>query len=148
MSVDVLYNAKRYNNDKRNPILSLISLLTIRLFTVVYRRLKVILIAVLVIFAIYKAYKWKTEQKDEPIIIIVTPTYKRPERLAEMTRLSQTLMHIKNIRWIVVEDGYHIVDAVERILRRSGIPYVYFHKRTEPGFPGLFYFSLSYWRIN
>ncbi|KAF7636770.1 Galactosylgalactosylxylosylprotein 3-beta-glucuronosyltransferase, partial [Meloidogyne graminicola] len=69
------------------------------------------------------------------VIIIITPTYRRLERLAEMTRLSQTLMHINNIKWIVVEDGTKKVPAVERILTRSGIDYIYITATTKPGFP-------------
>uniref|UniRef100_A0A1I8BVR9 Galactosylgalactosylxylosylprotein 3-beta-glucuronosyltransferase n=1 Tax=Meloidogyne hapla TaxID=6305 RepID=A0A1I8BVR9_MELHA len=75
------------------------------------------------------------DQSEETFIFIITPTYKRLERLAEMTRLSQTLMHVENIKWIVVEDGYKTVPAVESILKRSGIPYIYIATTTKTGFP-------------
>ncbi|VDN03190.1 unnamed protein product [Thelazia callipaeda] len=68
-------------------------------------------------------------------IIVITPTYKRPERLAEMTRISQTLSHINDLHWIVIEDANETVKAVQRILNRSGLKHVYFYTTTQPGFP-------------
>jgi hypothetical protein len=50
-------------------------------------------------------------------------------------RFSQTLMHIKNLHWIVIEDSNATIPAVERILKRSRIPYTYFYTTTAPGFP-------------
>ena len=76
----------------------------------------------------------------EPTIIIITPTYKRMERMPDMIRLSQTLMHIENVHWIVVENGNTTADVVDRLLRRSHIPYVYFSVPTAPGFSGRFEF--------
>ena len=87
------------------------------------------------LFTIYNVYEWYDRISTEPTIIVITPTHKTGMRLADMTRLSQTLMHIKNIHWIVVEDANHTVDAVERILKRSRIPYAYFNAVTEEGFP-------------
>ncbi|KAI6196796.1 Galactosylgalactosylxylosylprotein 3-beta-glucuronosyltransferase [Aphelenchoides besseyi] len=72
---------------------------------------------------------------NDTTIIIITPTHQRPERLADMTRFAQTLMHIRNIHWVVIEDSNATVPAVERILQRSRIPYVYFYTTTKPGFP-------------
>ena len=44
---------------------------------------------------------------DEKIIFIVTPTYPRPEQVAELTRLLQTLIHVKEvIHWIIAIDRY------------------------------------------
>uniref|UniRef100_A0A914PE68 Galactosylgalactosylxylosylprotein 3-beta-glucuronosyltransferase n=1 Tax=Panagrolaimus davidi TaxID=227884 RepID=A0A914PE68_9BILA len=64
-------------------------------------------------------------------LIIITPTNKRLERLPDLTRFSQTLMHIKNLHWIVIEDGIEIYDAVNRLLKRSNIPYAYFFAAKE-----------------
>lgn len=61
-------------------------------------------------------------------------------------RFSQTLMHIKNVHWVVIEDGNTTVPAVERILQRSHIPYVYFYTTTKPGFPRLL-FEFTYFTI-
>ncbi|GMT15508.1 hypothetical protein PFISCL1PPCAC_6805, partial [Pristionchus fissidentatus] len=75
------------------------------------------------------------EAEDGPTIVVITPTHKRAERFADMTRFSQTLSHIKNLHWIVVEDANETSPVVERILQRSKLPYVYFHATTEPGMP-------------
>ena len=40
-----------------------------------------------------------------PVIYFVTPTYPRREQLAELTRLSQTLVNVKNLIWIIAEDA-------------------------------------------
>ncbi len=48
----------------------------------------------------------RSSTADElPIIYVVTPTYARPVQKAELTRLSQTLLHVPALRWIVVEDA-------------------------------------------
>uniref|UniRef100_A0A914HMQ2 Galactosylgalactosylxylosylprotein 3-beta-glucuronosyltransferase n=1 Tax=Globodera rostochiensis TaxID=31243 RepID=A0A914HMQ2_GLORO len=52
----------------------------------------------------------------------------RPSRLADMTRLSQTLMHVKNVHWIVIEDGDAPVAPIKRLLIRSGIEHTYLAK--------------------
>lgn len=57
-------------------------------------------------------------------------------------RFSQTLMHIEHVHWVVIEDSNQTVPAVERILQRSNIPYVYFYTNTKPGFPSKFFFFL------
>uniref|UniRef100_A0A914ZMT6 Galactosylgalactosylxylosylprotein 3-beta-glucuronosyltransferase n=1 Tax=Parascaris univalens TaxID=6257 RepID=A0A914ZMT6_PARUN len=92
-------------------------------------------ITLLLLLAIYEVYRWGSQQLQIPTIIVITPTHKRPERLADMTRFSQTLSHIKNLHWVVIEDGNQTVEIVERILDRSGLPYVYFFTTTEAGFP-------------
>ncbi|CAG2120073.1 unnamed protein product, partial [Medioppia subpectinata] len=63
--------------------------------------------------------------KQMPIIYIITPTYSRPTQIPEMTRLAQTLMHVKNILWIVVEDSTTKSVALMELLGRSDIPYVH-----------------------
>ena len=42
---------------------------------------------------------------DVPTIYVVTPTYARPVQKAELTRLSNTLLHVPSLHWIVVEDS-------------------------------------------
>uniref|UniRef100_A0A915DLE2 Galactosylgalactosylxylosylprotein 3-beta-glucuronosyltransferase n=1 Tax=Ditylenchus dipsaci TaxID=166011 RepID=A0A915DLE2_9BILA len=92
-------------------------------------------LSLILIFAIWETYLWGQALYNETTVIIITPTHKRPERLADMTRFSQTLMHVHGIHWIVIEDGNETVPAVERILQRSKIPYSYFFTTTMPGFP-------------
>jgi hypothetical protein len=72
-------------------------------------------------------------------IFVITPTYKRPERLADMTRLAQTLMHVPDIVWIVVEDDVTTSLPVERLLERSKIPHVYLNTLTKDGLPRKFF---------
>ncbi|KAE9420896.1 hypothetical protein Angca_003993, partial [Angiostrongylus cantonensis] len=50
-------------------------------------------------------------------------------------RLSQTLSHVRNLHWIVVEDGNTTSNPVERLLKRSSIPHVYIATITAPGMP-------------
>ncbi len=67
----------------------------------------------------------QTNYSTKPIIYVVTPTYKRPTQMADMTRLAQTLMHVKDIFWIVVEDSYNKSVGVSELLFRTSIPYVH-----------------------
>ncbi|KAK0396095.1 hypothetical protein QR680_001562 [Steinernema hermaphroditum] len=99
------------------------------------RRFEAAAITVLLLLAIKLLWIWGSHKQRNVTIIVITPTHKRPERLADMTRFSQTLSHIDNLHWIVIEDGTSKVAAVERILIRSGLRYVYFTATTEPGFP-------------
>lgn len=80
--------------------------------------------------------------------MVVTQTYSRPERLAEMTRyvefreilrLSQTLMHVRDILWVVVEEGRHTVSGVEALLRRSRHPYAYLTCEAPRGYRRKFF---------
>lgn len=49
-------------------------------------------------------------------IIFITPTYERATQKAELIRLSQTLLHVANIFWIVVTDGDQISETVIYLL--------------------------------
>ncbi|KAG5877263.1 hypothetical protein JTB14_009759 [Gonioctena quinquepunctata] len=62
---------------------------------------------------------------DLPPIYIITPTFRRPEQLAELTRLSHTLMLVPNVVWLVIEDAYKTNDLVESVLKKSGLKYSY-----------------------
>ncbi|KAL5293485.1 GlcAT-P.2 family protein [Megaselia abdita] len=65
-----------------------------------------------------------TSQKIPPLYII-TPTYKRPEQLAEITRLGYTLKHVPNLLWLVIEDSNSLSDLVKTRLKDIGVPYVH-----------------------
>ncbi|XP_071524737.1 galactosylgalactosylxylosylprotein 3-beta-glucuronosyltransferase S-like [Panulirus ornatus] len=60
-----------------------------------------------------------------PPLYVITPTYRRNTQLADMTRLSQTLMHVPNLHWIVVEDAEKKSDVVRELLERSGLPFTH-----------------------
>lgn len=60
-----------------------------------------------------------------PVIYVITPTYRRPEQMAELTRLGQTLLHVPAIRWVVVEDSESISESVAGLLARLSIPYIH-----------------------
>lgn len=72
---------------------------------------------------------------SEPLIIAITPTHKRAERFADMTRLATTLRLVPHIHWIVVEDGIDTVPYVEKILKRSTRPFTYFARKSPKGYP-------------
>lgn len=59
----------------------------------------------------------------------------KPE-LSITLRLSQTLIDVRSLMWIVVEDGNRTSPLVSRLLNRTGIPHLYEHVATEAGYPG------------
>ncbi|RZF40394.1 hypothetical protein LSTR_LSTR017256 [Laodelphax striatellus] len=56
-----------------------------------------------------------------PPLYIITPTYRRPEQVPELTRLAQTLMHVPNLHWLVIEDAHNQTTQVTELLQRTGI---------------------------
>ncbi|OAD54766.1 Galactosylgalactosylxylosylprotein 3-beta-glucuronosyltransferase P [Eufriesea mexicana] len=58
----------------------------------------------------------------EPLYII-TPTYRRPEQIPELTRMSHTLMLVKNVHWLVIEDATVATRQVTRLLERTGLKF-------------------------
>ncbi|XP_070064657.1 galactosylgalactosylxylosylprotein 3-beta-glucuronosyltransferase P isoform X2 [Drosophila virilis] len=63
--------------------------------------------------------------KSMPPLYIITPTYRRPEQLAELTRLGYTLKHVLNLLWLVIEDANKTNPLVAHTLDRIGVPYEY-----------------------
>lgn len=58
-----------------------------------------------------------------PPLYIITPTYRRPEQIAEITRLGYTLKHVPNLFWLVIEDATVPTALVTRQLKRIGVPF-------------------------
>ncbi|ETE61986.1 Galactosylgalactosylxylosylprotein 3-beta-glucuronosyltransferase 3, partial [Ophiophagus hannah] len=68
--------------------------------------------------------------EETPVIYVVTPTYARLVQKAELVRLSQTLMHVKNLHWIVVEDSPSKTQLVSELLLQSKLPFTHLHAET------------------
>lgn len=52
--------------------------------------------------------------------------------------MANTLMHVKNIHWILVEDIDEIDLDVQALLQRSRIPFTYLAEKTNPAYPSSF----------
>lgn len=65
-------------------------------------------------------------QSDLPILYVITPTYRRPEQIPELTRLGQTLMHVPKLHWLVADDATSVNQQVVDYLKSIGIPFTYF----------------------
>lgn len=78
----------------------------------------------------YKATNNCPEEEMHPLeknvpLYIITATYPRLEQLAELTRLGQTLKHVKNMRWIVADDASVPTKQVMALLHRLNITHKY-----------------------
>ncbi|XP_012537719.2 LOW QUALITY PROTEIN: galactosylgalactosylxylosylprotein 3-beta-glucuronosyltransferase P [Monomorium pharaonis] len=62
------------------------------------------------------------ETSEEPLYII-TPTYRRPEQIPELTRMAHTLMLVRNVHWLVIEDATVATSAVTALLERTGLKF-------------------------
>ena len=69
-----------------------------------------------------------------PFIYGVTPTYARLTQKADLTRLCQTLLHVPNFYWIVVEDADSKTNLVERLLTRCRLKYTHLAIKTGASF--------------
>ncbi|XP_057305072.1 galactosylgalactosylxylosylprotein 3-beta-glucuronosyltransferase 3-like [Hydractinia symbiolongicarpus] len=66
-----------------------------------------------------------------PIIYLITPTYKRYTQQADLVRMSNTLKHVANIHWILVEDSESKTLLVTSFLSNVGIKYTHLNVRTQ-----------------
>ncbi|KAL6260957.1 hypothetical protein P5V15_008485 [Pogonomyrmex californicus] len=64
-----------------------------------------------------------SEESSEEPLYIITPTYRRPEQIPELTRMAHTLMLVKNIHWLVIEDAAVATKQVTKLLERTGIKF-------------------------
>ena len=78
------------------------------------------------------ATKLKSTDPDIPWVFAITPTYARFTQKADLTRLAQTLMHVKNLHWIVVEDSSFKTGLVGRLLHESGLTFTHLYFKTPP----------------
>lgn len=63
------------------------------------------------------------------MIYVITPTYRRPEQIPDLTRLAQTLLHVPALHWIVVEDQNSTSPIIGDLLHRFGMPNTHLHGR-------------------
>ncbi|CAG9854050.1 unnamed protein product [Phyllotreta striolata] len=75
---------------------------------------------------------WLTKLDDIPIIYAITPTYARHVQKAELTRISQTLMLVPNVHWIVVEDSEDKTSLVSNLIADSGLKVTHLVAKTPP----------------
>lgn len=79
---------------------------------------------------IKKAEPTKAQKPPLPTIYVITPTYARLVQKAELTRLSQTLLHVPQLHWILVEDSPNKTTLVTQFLAHSGLTYTHLHVPT------------------
>ena len=70
---------------------------------------------------------------DLPWIYMITPTYARWTQKADLTRLAQTLMHVPNLHWLLVEDSEQKTELVRKFLwrHRDVLRSTHLNTRTE-----------------
>jgi beta-1,3-glucuronyltransferase len=64
-----------------------------------------------------------TEKPAEEPLYIITPTYRRPEQIPELTRMAHTLMLVRNVHWLVIEDAAVATKQVTKLLERTGLKF-------------------------
>ena len=71
--------------------------------------------------------------RDLPWIYMITPTYARWTQKADLTRLAQTLMHVPNLHWLLVEDSEQKTELVRKFLwrHRDVLRITHLNTRTE-----------------
>ena len=76
--------------------------------------------------------KSEKSENDEtlPTIYAITPTYARIVQIPELTRLSQTFLHVNNFHWIVVEDSSKKTQQVKDLLSKCGLKYTHLNVPT------------------
>lgn len=62
-------------------------------------------------------------EKVVPPLYVITPTYRRPEQIPELTRIAHTLMLVPNLYWLVIEDAKDKNQQVTELLDRTGLNY-------------------------
>lgn len=65
-----------------------------------------------------------------PTIHVITPTYSRPVQKAELTRLANTLLHVPNLHWILVEDSLKQTTLVSHFLQETKLNYTHLNVET------------------
>ena len=76
--------------------------------------------------------KWEEleEEKDLPTVFAITPTYARITQKVDLTSLCQTVMHIPNFVWIIIEDSEERTPLVTKLLQRCKVKSIHLNVRT------------------
>ena len=74
------------------------------------------------------------KKRKLPIIYVLTPTYARPVQKAELTHLTQTLMHVPNLHWVVIEDSNKKTPMVKNLIAKSKLNYTHLCIHTPPDY--------------
>lgn len=61
----------------------------------------------------------------QPTVYVITPTHTRGAQKADLTRLAQTLMLVRNLHWILVEDADRYGIWIEDLLLRTGLRFTH-----------------------
>ncbi|KAG8564307.1 hypothetical protein GDO81_016415 [Engystomops pustulosus] len=84
----------------------------------------------------HDVHRWENTRprggENLPVIYVVTPTHARPHQRAELTRLSQTLLLVPDLHWILVEDSAARTTLVADLLAQSKLPYTHLNTLTPP----------------
>ncbi|MGH0145661.1 UNVERIFIED_CONTAM: hypothetical protein FKN15_031974 [Acipenser sinensis] len=72
-------------------------------------------------------------QLDQPPVCLANKL-RRLVQKAELTRLSQTLLHVPSVHWVVVEDSPVKTSLVSELLKQSGLPYTHLCTQTPKDF--------------
>uniref|UniRef100_A0A0N4ZWN8 Galactosylgalactosylxylosylprotein 3-beta-glucuronosyltransferase n=1 Tax=Parastrongyloides trichosuri TaxID=131310 RepID=A0A0N4ZWN8_PARTI len=78
----------------------------------------------------FRHYQLTKDKSKNVRIIFITPTYKRFTQKADLVRLSQTLINVPNILWIVVEDADEKNENIYKFLNNSAIPFAHLCSKT------------------
>ncbi|CRK97447.1 CLUMA_CG010836, isoform A [Clunio marinus] len=79
-----------------------------------------------------------------PPVYVITQTHRTPTQLPDLTRLGNTLKHVSNLFWIIVEETNKPTEAVTELLERMKFPYVYLTCK----FSFLIYFKIQVFYSN
>ncbi|XP_064600757.1 galactosylgalactosylxylosylprotein 3-beta-glucuronosyltransferase 1-like [Liolophura sinensis] len=71
--------------------------------------------------------------ENMPTIFAITPTFARDEQKSELTRLSQTFLHVPNFHWIVIEDSKSKTQLVRNLLGRAGLNHTHLNLVSPQG---------------
>ena len=81
--------------------------------------------------AVLNTHKYYEQTIAElPTLYIVTPTFKRPTQMADMTRLRQQLWNLPKVHWIVIEDAENTTQKITDFLHFSHIPFTHLNELT------------------